>query len=94
MGKRTWPGEGTKIPAAAQVGRGVDLRRLAKVWVSAWDEFGSRASTVATIAAALWLAPHLAIPAMALAWGVMLGGILQLLLQLAARLTNHRDNHV
>lgn len=36
---------------------------------------------VSTIAAALWLAPHLATPAMALAWGVMLGGILQLLLQ-------------
>lgn len=37
---------------------------------------------ISTIAAALWLAPHLDIPAMALAWGVMLGGILQLLLQL------------
>ncbi|MHB1331042.1 MAG: murein biosynthesis integral membrane protein MurJ [Sulfuriferula sp.] len=37
---------------------------------------------IATIAAALWLAPHFAIPAMALAWGVILGGILQLLLQL------------
>ena len=53
MWKWTWPGEGTKIPAAAQVGRGVDLRRLAKVWVSAREEFGSRASTVATIAVAL-----------------------------------------
>jgi hypothetical protein len=51
--KWTWPGEGTKIPAATQVGRRVDLRRLAKVWVSAWGEFGSRASTVATIAVAL-----------------------------------------
>src|ERR1700687_2667926 len=51
--KWTWPGEGTKIPAATQVGRGVELRRLAKVWVSAWGEFGSRASTVATIAVAL-----------------------------------------
>ncbi len=37
---------------------------------------------VATIGAALWLAPHLETPAMALAWGVMLGGVLQLLLQI------------
>jgi hypothetical protein len=51
--KRTWPGEGAKIPTAAQVGRRVDLRRLAKVWVAAWGEFGSGASTVATIAVAL-----------------------------------------
>lgn len=51
--KWTWPGEGTKIPAATQVRRGVDLCRLAKVWVSAWGEFGSRVNTVATIAVAL-----------------------------------------
>ena len=37
---------------------------------------------VATIGATLWLAPHLETPAMALAWGVMLGGVLQLLLQI------------
>src|SRR6201984_3144340 len=36
--KWTWPGEGTKIPAATQVGRGVDLRRLGKVWASAWGQ--------------------------------------------------------
>ena len=51
--KWTWPGEGTKIPAATQVGRRVDLRRLAKVWVAAWSEFGIRAGAVATIAVAL-----------------------------------------
>ena len=37
---------------------------------------------VAMIAATLWLAPHINPPAMALAWGVALGGILQLALQL------------
>ena len=37
---------------------------------------------VAMIAATLWLAPHVNPPAMALAWGVALGGILQLALQL------------
>jgi hypothetical protein len=51
--KRTWPGEGTKIPAATQVGRGVELRWLAKVWIAARREFGSGVSAVATIAVAL-----------------------------------------
>lgn len=37
---------------------------------------------VAMIGATLWLAPRLDTPAMALAWGVVLGGILQLALQL------------
>lgn len=37
---------------------------------------------VAMIGATLWLAPRLDTPAMALAWGVALGGILQLALQL------------
>ena len=37
---------------------------------------------VAMIAATLWLAPHFNPPAIALAWGVALGGILQLALQL------------
>jgi hypothetical protein len=51
--KWTWPGEGTKIPAPTQVGRRVNLSRLAKVWVAIRGEFGSRASAVATIAVAL-----------------------------------------
>jgi putative peptidoglycan lipid II flippase len=37
---------------------------------------------VAMIAATLWLAPHFTPPAIALAWGVALGGVLQLSLQL------------
>ncbi len=37
---------------------------------------------VSLIAAAWWLAPKLAVPVMALAWGVMVAGLLQLLLQL------------
>ncbi|MHB8247604.1 MAG: murein biosynthesis integral membrane protein MurJ [Acidithiobacillus sp.] len=36
------------------------------------------------IAAALWWAPHLAQPAIAVAWGVFAGGILQILFQLPA----------
>ncbi|MHB1203220.1 MAG: murein biosynthesis integral membrane protein MurJ [Acidithiobacillus sp.] len=36
------------------------------------------------IAAALWWAPHLAQPAVAVAWGVFAGGILQILFQLPA----------
>src|SRR5437764_8663824 len=51
--ERPWPWERTKIPTATQVGCGIDLRRLAKVWVAAWGEFGFRAGTVATIAVAL-----------------------------------------
>lgn len=37
---------------------------------------------VALIAAALWLAPYFDEPVKALAWGVLIGGVLQLLLQL------------
>jgi hypothetical protein len=51
--KWAWPGEGTEISAAAQVGSRINLRRLAKVWISTRSEFGFRASAVATIAVAL-----------------------------------------
>ena len=37
---------------------------------------------ISLIGAAWWLAPKLAVPVMALAWGVMIAGLLQLLLQL------------
>jgi len=53
MRKWAWPGEGTEISAAAQVGGRVNLRRLAKVWISTRSEFGFRASAVATIAVTL-----------------------------------------
>ena len=39
---------------------------------------------VAMIAAAIWLAPHMNPPVMALAWGVFFGGILQLAFQVPA----------
>jgi hypothetical protein len=42
----------TKISAASQVGRGIDLLGLTKKWVVAAGEFGRRASAVATIALA------------------------------------------
>ena len=48
--KWTWPGEGTEIPAAAQVGRRIDRSRLAKVWVPSGGEFGTRVGAVTTIA--------------------------------------------
>ena len=41
----------TKIPAAAKVGRRIDYRRLAKVWITAWQELSDRrAGAVALIA--------------------------------------------
>lgn len=39
---------------------------------------------ICMIAAAVWLAPHLPQPVMALAWGVLVAGVLQLLIQLPA----------
>jgi hypothetical protein len=53
MWKWAWPGEGTEISAAAQVGGRVNLRRLAKVWVTTRGEFGGKVSVVTTIAVAL-----------------------------------------
>src|SRR5437879_11222851 len=41
----------TKISAATKVGRRIDYRRLAKIWIAAWEKLSERrASTVALIA--------------------------------------------
>jgi len=41
----------TKIPTATKVGRWIDYRRLAKVWILAWQELSDRrAGAVALIA--------------------------------------------
>src|SRR5260370_41775220 len=41
----------TKIPAAAEVGRRIDYRGLAKVWITAWEKLSERrAGAVALIA--------------------------------------------
>ena len=50
MGKWTWPGEGTEILPAAEVGRRIHLRRLAEVGVSALGKGGLRPGGVATVA--------------------------------------------
>jgi len=42
---------GAKISAATKVGRRIDYRRLAKVWIAAWEKLSERrASAVALIA--------------------------------------------
>jgi hypothetical protein len=42
---------GTEIPAATKVGRSIDYRRLAEVWIAAWQELSERrAGAVALIA--------------------------------------------
>ncbi|BBP00068.1 putative lipid II flippase MurJ [Sulfuriferula nivalis] len=65
----------------------ISLVSLAGGILNTYSRFGVPAFTpvllnVAMIAATLWLAPHVNPPAMALAWGVALGGILQLSLQI------------
>ena len=57
--------------------------------LNTWSRFALPAFTpvmlnVAMIAGALWLAPHFAEPVKALAWSVILGGVLQLGIQLPA----------
>jgi hypothetical protein len=51
--KWTWTRERTKIPTTTQVGHGVDLRRLTKVWIATRSELALRASAVASIAVGL-----------------------------------------
>src|SRR5215469_11672192 len=51
--KGTRPGEGTKIPAATQISRRVNLSRLAEIWVATRSEFCSRTMAVTTIAICL-----------------------------------------
>lgn len=64
----------------------ISLVSLAGGILNTWSRFSVPAFTpvlynLALIAAALWLAPWCHPPAMALAWGVLLGGALQLALQ-------------
>lgn len=65
----------------------ISLSALAGSLLNSYGRFMVPALTpvflnLAIIACALWLAPRLETPIMALAWGVFLGGVLQLLVQL------------
>ncbi len=65
----------------------ISLVSLAGGILNTWSRFGIPAFTpvlfnLALIAAALWLAPYCHPPALALAWGVLAGGALQLALQI------------
>lgn len=67
----------------------ITLTALAGAMLNLHGRFGIPAFTPALlnlslIAAALWLAPRLAEPILALAWGLLIAGMLQLALQLAA----------
>ncbi|WP_156861373.1 murein biosynthesis integral membrane protein MurJ [Casimicrobium huifangae] len=65
----------------------ISLTALAGGVMNIWKKFGIPAFTpvllnAAMIGASLWAAPHFAQPIHALAWGVVVGGVLQLALQL------------
>ncbi len=65
----------------------ISLTAFAGGILNTYGKFGVPAFTpvllnVVMIAAAIWMAPHFAIPGMALAWGVFIAGVLQLLFQL------------
>ena len=67
----------------------VSLTALAGGVLNSFHKFGLPALTpvilnVCMIAGALWLAPHLGTPIMALGWAIFVAGILQLLVQLPA----------
>ncbi len=67
----------------------VSLTALAGGVLNSFNRFALPAITpvilnLCMIAGALWLAPHLNVPIMALAWGIFAAGILQLLLQFPA----------
>lgn len=67
----------------------VSLTALAAGVLNAYHKFALAAFTpvilnLCMIAAALWLAPHLAIPISALAWAILVAGVLQLAIQLPA----------
>jgi putative peptidoglycan lipid II flippase len=64
----------------------ISLTAFAGGILNTYGKFGVPAFTpvilnIVMIAAAVWLAPHLANPGMALAWGVFIAGLLQLLFQ-------------
>lgn len=65
----------------------ISLVAMAAGILNSYGRFGAAAFTpvllnLSMISAALWLAPHLHNPAMALAWGVFLAGVVQLLFQI------------
>ena len=65
----------------------ISLVAMAAGILNSYGRFGAAAFTpvllnISMIAAALWLAPHLHNPAMALAWGVFGAGVVQLLFQI------------
>lgn len=65
----------------------ISLTAAAGGILNAYGRFGAPAITpallnISLIAAAVWLAPHMAEPVVALAWGVFIAGIAQLLFQL------------
>ncbi|QNP42212.1 murein biosynthesis integral membrane protein MurJ [Lysobacter solisilvae (ex Woo and Kim 2020)] len=67
----------------------VSLTALAGGALNSFHRFGLPALTpvilnLSMIAGALWLAPHLEVPILALGWAVLFGGIAQLLFQLPA----------
>ena len=67
----------------------IGLTAFAGALLNTWNRFSVPAFTpvllnLSFIACALWLAPHVDPPAMALAWAVLIGGIAQLALQVPA----------
>lgn len=65
----------------------VSLVALSGAILNTYNRFAVAAFTpvflnIAIIACAIWLAPTLEVPALALAWGVFIGGVIQLLFQL------------
>ncbi|MES2219014.1 MAG: murein biosynthesis integral membrane protein MurJ [Pseudomonadota bacterium] len=58
---------------------GAILNTYSRFWVAAFTPVFLNISMIAT---AIWLAPHLHIPIVALAWGVFIAGIVQLFFQL------------
>lgn len=69
----------------------ISLTAMAGAVLNTYGRFGIPALTpvllnLSLIAAALWLAPRMSEPIIALAWGVLFAGVAQLLLQLAALL--------
>ncbi|MGJ8522944.1 putative lipid II flippase MurJ [Carnimonas sp. R-84981] len=65
----------------------ISLTAFCGAVLNTWDRFAVPALTpvflnLTMIASMLWLSPHLSIPAMALAWGVLAAGVIQLGFQL------------
>jgi putative peptidoglycan lipid II flippase len=65
----------------------ISMTAMAGGILNTWKQFAAPAFTpvllnLCLIASALWLSPHLEVPIIALAWGVLFGGIVQMLFQL------------